>query len=141
MAIRKRGFQITLPPWHCHCRGGLPVSEHRESKLKAGTVWARFEPKTGEATTQICAQFRAYAFASGAWIASFQDVPRRHGNLPQPSCNAEAPRGCAGVPFPPKRHEVPRLSGISESRVSRPDEWPWEIVDRQHRGPEGGRSK
>ena len=28
-----------MPQWHCHQRGGLPVSEHRESKLKAGTVW------------------------------------------------------------------------------------------------------
>jgi hypothetical protein len=37
MANRERGLQITMPPWHCHQRGGLPVSEHRQRKLKAGT--------------------------------------------------------------------------------------------------------
>src|SRR5580698_5215566 len=45
MANQKRGFQITLPPWHCHPRGGLPVSEHRQRKVKAGTSRRRFEER------------------------------------------------------------------------------------------------
>jgi hypothetical protein len=36
MANRETGLRITLPPWHCHRGGRLPVSEHRERRLKAG---------------------------------------------------------------------------------------------------------
>jgi hypothetical protein len=74
-----------LPRWHCHRRGGLPVSEQREGKRKAGISWTTFERKTGAAITQSCARFRACALAFGGWIASFQDVPLPHGDLPQPN--------------------------------------------------------
>jgi hypothetical protein len=42
--------------------------------------------KEGRDTTLSCVQFRAYELAFGAWIASFQDVPLRHEDLPQPNC-------------------------------------------------------
>jgi len=75
--------EAELPPWHRHRRGGLPVSEHRKRELKAINISDRLEGKTGEATTQSRAQFRAYAFVFGAWIASFQDVPLLRWDLRQ----------------------------------------------------------
>jgi hypothetical protein len=38
LASRERALQIKLPPWHCHRRGGLPVSEHRERELPARNI-------------------------------------------------------------------------------------------------------
>jgi hypothetical protein len=86
MASCKRGLPITLSPWHCHPGGGLPVSEHRQRKGKVGTFRTRFERRSDETTTLSCAQFRVYALAFGAWIASFQDVSPRHEDRPQPNC-------------------------------------------------------
>src|SRR6202030_1925096 len=106
-------------PWHCHGRGRLPVSEHRERDLTAGKISDKVERNTGEPTTQIRAQFRACGFAFGAWIASSQDVPPRHWARPQPNCTAEGLRGFVRVRFPPKRCGARHLS-ISARRTVRP---------------------
>jgi hypothetical protein len=73
---------LKLPEWHCQPRGTLPVSWHTNS-CGLGGLFRGSVTKMNDPTTQSRAQFRAYAFSTGGWTASFQDVPPPRWDLPQ----------------------------------------------------------
>jgi hypothetical protein len=72
-------FRLTLPPWHCHQRGGLPVSEHRQRKVKAGT----FRPRNisakvlNERAARDYAELRAIPSLCTRFWSVDRFIPRR----------------------------------------------------------------
>jgi hypothetical protein len=51
-------------------------------------VFCHMRPKRGgcTVTTQNAARFRVYSFSTAGLIASYQDAPLHHWDLPQPNC-------------------------------------------------------
>src|SRR5258708_8991729 len=76
ITAKREVCQISVPAWQCQPHGKVAVFRHTmRSALEAGTFCRTTELRRCTATMQNGARFRAYAFSTGAWIASFQDVP------------------------------------------------------------------
>src|SRR6267378_8669791 len=85
MASRKTVLETKLPACQCQPNGRPPAFWRTKELWLGRELFGRGVTKVGAAATQNRAQFRAYAFSTEGWTASFQDVPPLRWGLPQPN--------------------------------------------------------